>query len=86
MVKNPKPDPALYQIAAEKNGMSVSECITIEDTVIGVKAGVAANIKTIGFVKSHRLDKNYVSTLKKEMLYAGAHAVIEDMRDYLKFL
>jgi len=86
MAERSKPYPDLYQLAARQNGVLESECITIEDTVIGAKASISAGIKTIGFIKSHRLDKHYASKLKQDMQAAGVYAVIEDMRDYLKFL
>lgn len=44
-VTNYKPHPEVYLKAANALGMSPTECIAIEDTVIGAKAALAANMQ-----------------------------------------
>lgn len=47
-VQNPKPAPDIYLLAAERLGLSVDECVAIEDSVIGMRAALAAKIRVIG--------------------------------------
>ena len=49
MVKKPKPNPDIYLKAVEVAGINAKETIIIEDSVVGIQAGIAANIKVIGF-------------------------------------
>ena len=58
-VKNEKPAPDMFLLASQKiGGFSPDECIVIEDSVTGAKAGVAAGMYVIGFVgEQHRIDQ-----------------------------
>lgn len=44
-----KPAPDIFLLAAEKLGAAPSECIVIEDSSAGVRAGKAAGMFTIGY-------------------------------------
>ena len=46
-VQNPKPDPEIYLLAASKLGVPPGECLVIEDSVMGVRSGVAAGMSVI---------------------------------------
>ncbi len=46
-VKNGKPDPEGFLIAAERLGATPEECIVFEDSIHGVRAADAAKMKTI---------------------------------------
>ncbi len=46
-VTNAKPDPEIYLLAAERLGAQPSECLVLEDSVMGVRAGVAAGMNVI---------------------------------------
>jgi beta-phosphoglucomutase len=46
-VKNGKPDPEGFLIAAERFGATPSECIVFEDSIHGVRAADAAKMRTI---------------------------------------
>jgi HAD superfamily hydrolase (TIGR01509 family) len=46
-VTYPKPDPEVFLMAAKKMGVSPKDCVVIEDSVFGVRAAKAANIKCI---------------------------------------
>ena len=46
-VRNPKPDPEIYLLAAERLDVPVEECLVLEDSVMGVRAGVAAGMSVI---------------------------------------
>ena len=60
-VKRGKPSPDLYLFAAEKMGIHPGQCAVIEDSVFGVRAGVAAGMTVFGY--SERSDE---ILLKKE--------------------
>jgi HAD superfamily hydrolase (TIGR01509 family) len=75
-VRNGKPAPDLFLHVAGKMRVNPSECIVVEDSPVGVAAGVAAGMTVIGFVGgSHAGTRlgNYLRT-------AGARTVIADMR------
>ncbi len=42
-----KPDPGLFLHAARDMGFSASDCIVIEDSAVGVEAGIKAGMKTL---------------------------------------
>jgi beta-phosphoglucomutase len=46
-VTNPKPDPEIYLLAAERLNVAPAECLVLEDSVMGVRAGVAAGMSVI---------------------------------------
>lgn len=46
-VANPKPDPEVFLMAAARLGVSARSCVVIEDSVFGVRAAKAANMKCI---------------------------------------
>ncbi len=46
-VKQPKPDPEIYLLAAQQLEVSVEECLVLEDSPNGVRAGVAAGMNVV---------------------------------------
>nr|XP_043629729.1 bifunctional riboflavin kinase/FMN phosphatase-like isoform X2 [Erigeron canadensis] len=46
-VKSGKPSPDLFLEAANRMGVEASSCLVIEDSLVGVKAGMAANMKVV---------------------------------------
>lgn len=55
-----KPDPTIYQIAAEKLGFNPAECMVIEDAVTGIQSANAANIgQVVAMVSSSEQKANY---------------------------
>jgi len=46
-VSRGKPDPEPYELGARKLGLEPSECLVIEDSPAGIKAGKAAGCKTL---------------------------------------
>lgn len=48
-VQNPKPSPDVFLKALEELGLNSEECIVIEDSGNGTKAGAAAGMPVIGF-------------------------------------
>ena len=46
-VQNPKPDPEIYLLAAERLEVQPQDCLVLEDSPNGVRAGVAAGMNVI---------------------------------------
>ena len=46
-VENPKPDPEIYLLAAQKLQVQPQDCLVLEDSPNGVRAGVAAGMNVI---------------------------------------
>ncbi|ABA24227.1 HAD-superfamily hydrolase subfamily IA, variant 3 [Trichormus variabilis ATCC 29413] len=51
-----KPDPAPYQVALGKLGISAEKAIALEDSPSGIRAAVGAGIRTIGIASTHDPD------------------------------
>jgi len=75
-VRNGKPAPDLFLMAAVKMHVEPSECIVVEDSAVGVAAAKAAGMKPIGFVGGSHAGDQLAAQLKRE----GARIVINDMR------
>ncbi len=52
-VAHAKPAPDVYLRAAELLGVDPTGCVAIEDTSIGVRAALAAGMKTVAVVRAH---------------------------------
>ena len=75
-VRNGKPAPDLFLLAALRSHVDPAKCIVVEDSPPGVAAAAAAGMTPIGFVGgSHTPGK-----LASELLAAGARTVIADLR------
>ena len=59
----PKPHPDIYQKAAAALGYDACDCIVIEDSPTGVKAGVAAGATVIGFTGGDHREDEYAREL-----------------------
>jgi HAD superfamily hydrolase (TIGR01509 family) len=66
-----KPYPDVYLYAAEQMGFSLQECVVIEDTPIGVMAGVNAGMTVFGYAELMK---------PRKLREAGASVVFNDMR------
>jgi HAD superfamily hydrolase (TIGR01509 family) len=51
-VANPKPAPDLFLHAAKSMNVAPSDCVVVEDTVTGVRAGRAAGMRVLGYIGS----------------------------------
>ena len=58
-----KPDPEIYIKAAAALGLSNSQCIVIEDSLSGVKAGKSAGSKVIGITTTHSAEELFEADL-----------------------
>ena len=75
MVSNPKPEPDVYLKVIETYKLNKDETIIIEDSAVGVTAGVKAGVKVIGFTAGGHWHENRD---EKELLAAGAIFVTND--------
>lgn len=78
-VANHKPAPDVYLAAAAGINEKPEDCIAVEDSASGVKAGKAAGMYTVGCLGgSHIFDKK---EHRQKLLDAGADIVIDDMSE-----
>lgn len=68
-VKEGKPNPEAYLLAASRLGVEPSRCLVIEDSVNGVRAGIAAGAQVLG------IDRN-----GRNHLAAIASRTVQDLR------
>jgi len=71
-----KPAPDLFLHVSARMGVQPADCIVVEDSSVGVAAGVAAGMRVIGFVGGSHAGVRLADQLRT----AGARAVISDMR------
>ena len=72
-VKNGKPDPDVFLIAANKLELKPENCLVIEDAPVGIEAAKRAGMKSIALTTTH----------KKEELYQ-ADIIVEDLTNIHK--
>ncbi|MFJ6084449.1 HAD family hydrolase [Streptomyces sp. NPDC092369] len=70
-----KPDPDLFLYAAERMGVSPGRCVVVEDSPLGVQAGVAAGMDVLGFTAMTSGEK-----------LAGAGKLFADMGELVELL
>jgi len=58
-VKNGKPAPDLFLFAAKQMGYQPKDCLVIEDSIAGIQAALAANMKVIGFLAGSHTNFNW---------------------------
>ena len=75
-VRQGKPAPDLFLYAAGKMHVEPRACIVVEDSAVGVAAGVAAGMTVVGFVGGSHAGPR----LPEQLRAAGARAVVSDMR------
>ena len=68
-VRNTKPDPEPYRKAAELIGLPPQRCVVIEDSVNGIRSGIAAGAKVVGMT----------TTFAPEVLQE-AHLIVDSYR------
>lgn len=81
MVKIAKPEPDIYLNVIDSHKLNKEETIIIEDSAVGVKAGVAAGIKVIGLTAGGHW---YPSRSTKELKEAGAYIIFDNYEKILK--
>jgi len=66
-----KPDPLIYNVAAQRLNMPADRCVVIEDSLIGLQAAKGANMKCVVTYTSSTADQDFYSE--------GADAVVPDL-------
>ena len=64
MVKRGKPAPDIFLLAAERLGVTPSECLVIEDSAGGVTAAVSAGMTVIGLSAASHIREGHAAKLK----------------------
>jgi len=77
-VKNGKPAPDLFLLAARDHGVDPKKCIVIEDSPAGLSAAKAAGMKSIGFVGGLHAGPAY---LKTKLAALHPDRMIDTMKD-----
>jgi beta-phosphoglucomutase-like phosphatase (HAD superfamily) len=75
-VKNGKPAPDLFLLAARQMQVPPGQCLVIEDSVPGVNAARAAGMAVLGFHGGSHCRPSTAAALRE----AGATATFDDMR------
>ncbi|MCB1538208.1 MAG: HAD family phosphatase [Rhodospirillales bacterium] len=81
-VARPKPEPDLFLYAAQVMGAAPESCVVVEDSAAGVRAGVAAGMRVLGYTGLAHDPAAQAQTLEK----AGAFKVfsrLEAIEDWL---
>ena len=76
-VERAKPAPDLFLHAAGQLGIAPADCLVIEDSVNGVKAGIAAGMTVWGFLGGGHADDGLAARLTA----AGASRILADWPD-----
>ncbi len=82
MVRNGKPAPDLFLLAAESMKARPAECLVIEDSPPGVEAARAAGMTAVGFLAGGHAGPE----LEDRLNHAGASAVFATGRNLAKYL
>lgn len=77
MVGKPKPEPDVYLAVINTNNLNKEETIILEDSAVGVRAGVASGVKVFGVTAGGHWYKNRST---KELLDAGAFVLIDNYK------
>ena len=77
MIGKPKPEPDIYLAVINANNLNKEETIILEDSVVGVKAGVASGVKVVGVTAGGHWYKNRPT---QELLDAGAFVLIDNYK------
>jgi beta-phosphoglucomutase-like phosphatase (HAD superfamily) len=65
MVRQGKPAPDVFLLAAEKMGFDPRDCIVVEDSINGVRAAVSARMNVLGFIGASHCRPGLESKLRE---------------------
>lgn len=74
-VAHPKPDPALYRLAAAELKCAPGNCLVVEDSIAGVTAAHGAGMTVVGFTGASHVPAGQADRLRE----AGAWRVLDHM-------
>lgn len=83
MVKNGKPEPDLFLLAAEKMGEKTKDCVVVEDSIVGIQAAQKAGIDVIAFLGSEMYDNEESFERMKK---TGVKNICFDMKEVEKII
>jgi HAD superfamily hydrolase (TIGR01509 family) len=69
MVNEPKPSPECFLIGAKMLGVEIKECVVVEDSINGLKAGMASGAYVIGIP----------TTCSRESIAPHCHQIIDSI-------
>ncbi|SZF01988.1 unnamed protein product [Blumeria hordei] len=79
-IPSSKPDPAIYELALKKLGVTSAECLAVEDSESGVISAHLAGITLVGYTGSYELDEQ--DSMGKLLLERGATVIMEDWAQF----
>jgi beta-phosphoglucomutase-like phosphatase (HAD superfamily) len=82
MVARGKPAPDLFLLAAERIGVAPADCVVIEDSTGGVRAGVAAGMTVIGLCAGAHLRDGH----PRKLIEAGATHAANTWQDVMEIV
>ncbi len=83
MVEKGKPEPDLFLYACQKMGELPKDCIVIEDSIVGMKAGISAGMEVVAFLGSNMYQNDkYLEEVKN----LGIKNIFYNMKDVKDFL
>jgi beta-phosphoglucomutase-like phosphatase (HAD superfamily) len=77
MVERSKPHPDVFLFAAERLNIPPENCVVIEDSTNGVRAGIAAGMTVVGLCAGSHIRSGHA----QKLVDAGAHYTAETWRD-----
>jgi HAD superfamily hydrolase (TIGR01509 family) len=77
LVVHGKPAPDIFLYAAKRLTVAPADCVVIEDSVGGVRAGVAAGMTVIGLLAASHIRDGHAESLRD----AGAHHVVRTFEE-----
>jgi len=75
MVKEGKPEPDLYLLAAEKMGVAPERCVVVEDSLVGITAAHRAGMRVLAFAGATHGGDDHITALEE----SPALLIFEDM-------
>lgn len=78
-VAHPKPAPDIIELTLQRLGVRPGEAVFVEDTTIGLEAGVRAGVHTVG-VTTGTHDRGRLATLHPDAIVEGLPELVELIR------
>jgi HAD superfamily hydrolase (TIGR01509 family) len=75
-VKNGKPAPDLFLLAASKLNVNPENCIVVEDSIFGIQGAISAKMKAFGFTSSYS---------ESELKTSGAEFVFNHFSELIEY-
>ena len=83
LVRNPKPAPDIYQRLIDIDNLNKEETIIIEDSALGIQAGVATGVKVIGLTAAGHW---YEDRSNQELFDVGAYDVVNNYEEMIMLI